>query len=219
MPSDTAPWLLMKLGPAASIPLARSRRCNAAKKAEFAASISGRQYIGRLAGHVISPFAPDFDWSSIAAAGEFGMRRQEPSSRDLAVAAKHEFSIIRQDALTMLPPNARDFPPGQRRKDVMNNVKIIPEKQQTENPVRFDNRGAFARPLAPAMLGETTHHAQHQTGVDELRKVLQSRHLEDFGDEQQDQGHRDEVANPDAEICQVAGDHITDFLDEEVWCA
>ena len=30
--------------------------------------------IGRFAGHVISPFAPDFDWSSITAAGEIGMQ-------------------------------------------------------------------------------------------------------------------------------------------------
>jgi hypothetical protein len=76
--------LLLKLVPAASMPLARSRRRNAAKKAEFAASISGRQYIGRLAGHVISPFAPDFDWSSIAAAGGVGMRLRQDAEFLLA---------------------------------------------------------------------------------------------------------------------------------------
>jgi hypothetical protein len=84
MLSDTAPWLLLKLVSADSIPLARSRRCNAAKKAEFAASISGRQYIGRLAGHVISTFAPDFDWSSIAAAGGVGMRLRQDAEFLLA---------------------------------------------------------------------------------------------------------------------------------------
>jgi uncharacterized protein (DUF2345 family) len=84
MLSDTAPWLLLKLVFAASIPLARSRRLNAAKKAEFAASISGRQYIGRHAGHVISPFAPNFDWSSIASAGEVGMQSRQDAEFLLA---------------------------------------------------------------------------------------------------------------------------------------
>jgi hypothetical protein len=54
------------------------------------------------------------------------IRRHEPSSRDLAVTSKHESAVVRLDALTMLPPYARDFPPGQRREDVMNNVKVIP---------------------------------------------------------------------------------------------
>src|SRR3984957_15377967 len=144
------------------------------------------------------------------------IRRQEPSFRDLSVTPKHKSSVIGLDLLAILPPDARDLPPGQRREGVMNNVKIIPEKQQTKDPVRFDNRRAFARSLAPAMLGEATHHAQDKTGVDELRQVLQSRHLEGFGREQQDQGHCDEVANPDAEICQVPGDYLTDFLDKEV---
>src|SRR5260370_4956130 len=92
------------------------------------------------------------------------IRSQEPSSLDLTVTSKHESSVVSLDAFTMSLPYARDFPPGQRRKDVMNNVKIIPEKQQTEDPVRLDNRGAFARPLAPAMLGQATHHAQDNTG-------------------------------------------------------
>src|SRR6202043_2891097 len=73
IPSNTAPWLLLKLVPAASTPLARSRRCNAARKAEFAGSISGRQYIGRAAVRVILSFTLFFDRSSIAAAVEVGM--------------------------------------------------------------------------------------------------------------------------------------------------
>jgi hypothetical protein len=87
----------------------------------------------------------------------------------------------------------------------MNDMKVVPQKQQTG-------------PLAPSVFGEAAHHAKHKARINEGRKVLQNGYVECFPHEQQHQGHADEVSNPDADICGVAGDHFSNFLDEEAGC-
>src|ERR1700744_3899134 len=97
----------------------------------------------------------------------------------------------------------------------MNDMKVVPQKQQTEHPVRLDHRGAFTGALAPTVLGEAAHHAKNDARINERRKVLQNGYVEYFRHEQQHHSHADEVPSPDADIFGVAGDHFTNFLDEE----
>src|SRR5208283_3438657 len=114
MPSGAADLPLSNLMSAVSTPLARSPSCKAVQRAELAAAISGREYIGRLAVRRDESAASRsmrtqrnarlccefrLDHSRVRhqiLAGEAGwmnrdeVRRDEPSPCDLAVTPKHE---------------------------------------------------------------------------------------------------------------------------------
>ena len=59
----------------------------------------------------------------------------QPSPGDLAVALKHKPAVVRDDAITMLAPNARHLVPRRSRKDVVYGMKVVPKEKQDEDQV------------------------------------------------------------------------------------
>jgi hypothetical protein len=102
-----------------------------------------------------------------------------------------------------------------RREEMVNGMEVVPQEQKPEHPVGFDHGGAFARPLAPAVLGEAAHHAKDKAAIAELDEIRPNRHFEYLRHEQQHQGRADAMAKPNAGVCHVAGDHPAGFVDEE----
>src|SRR5712671_3839030 len=114
------------------------------------------------------------------------MRRQEnrleqPAARDLGIAAVIVAAVVLEHLGAIGAPVARDLPPRHLRVQVVHAVQVVVEEQQAPEAVRLGDRGALARPLAIAMLGERAHPAQPERRPGDAHYVLPPRHAGEAG--------------------------------------
>jgi len=141
--------------------------------------------------------------------------REQKASEDLLVAAVDETAVLAEHRVAVLGIDARYPIPGHARPAMMHDVKVVVEKDESQNRAVLHNGRPLLDMVARLVLGKRAHERERRAEVGKAEEVLPERHPADDEHPGEQQRNPERVPGPDAAMSQVAPADFPNLLHPE----